>query len=455
MNVSWEDRDSAPAVGDDIRLLPLGDKGSPVDSALYEAVNARRDKGEATRITAENYGGVDVVVDQIFSFEYSQIGVVGEFYHEDPKTGGQAKEKTNVADISYNSYRPVDPEKRANAPTIVLTHGVPVSKEEWHDVARLLGRVMNVITVDLLGMGESSSPVAFKNDAGEWHWSWQLHARVFRLMFEKLRRLAILPPKFFFGANDWGAGVVQKYVDLYGDDYLHGAIIGSPIALNGYWVQHIGSLGALTFPPYPSPQFTGAAIQFQGSFTGLIETMFHRTPYIHNQYTMQWLQNPYVNTRSYDDPTKNPSTTVYREHKVRVLAEQAWVVLGNGQLLPWHEEKNPQGLRFSKWSLPVLVLWGRQDKMMPEGQAHVFAEIARAVRANGGSDKFVVTPAWLDEAGHFAVSDQPEKAADYMLHWMQNAAPAITFPRAFLGFDTISRRDFDSKTKALEKLFQN
>ncbi|KKL11873.1 hypothetical protein LCGC14_2541430, partial [marine sediment metagenome] len=222
--------------------------------------------------------------------------------------------------------------------------------------------------------GTFIEPLSFQDANKKWYWSWKLHAKMFKRMIHDL-----FPNKHvFFGANDWGAGVVQSFITRY-NNMLSGASINSPIALNGYWVQHIGSLHALTKMPYPSPTFDVEAIRFIGTFTMLLETMFHRTAKIHNQYTMSPLQEPYVEI-SYGDVTKNPSNTIYNSHAVRVLAEQASVILGNGELLPYDKTENPNGLRFTQWNVPILMLWGKNDKMMPEGQVHRFANIIAAIK---------------------------------------------------------------------------
>ena len=109
-----------------------------------------------------------------------------------------------------------------------------------------------------------------------------------------------------------------------------------------------------------------------GTLTTLLETMFHKTHYHQNQYTMAHLQNPYVETYAYGNPNKNPSNTIYDEHAVRVLAEQASVLLVDGVLLPYHPDENFRGTKFSQCNVPILMSWGKYDKMMPEGQVYRF-----------------------------------------------------------------------------------
>ena len=39
------------------------------------------------------------------------------------------------------------------------------------------------------------------------------------------------------------------------------------------------------------------------------------------------------------------------------------MILGNGELLPWDPTENPNGLRFTEWNVPILMLWGEYDKV--------------------------------------------------------------------------------------------
>ena len=244
--------------------------------------------------------------------------------------------------------------------------------------------------------------------------------------------------KIFMGANDWGTGMVQKYVEMFGDEDLHGALIASAISLDGYWVQHIGSLKALKDLPYPSDTFSVESIRFQGVLTSLLETMFHRTSDIQNQYTMALMQDPYVEI-SYSDVNKNPDNTIYKAHSVRVLSQQASYSLGNGELLPHHSTKNPNGIFFTKFNIPILMIWGKNDIMMPEGQVQKFANIFHVV----------------NYAKHInAASDQPEIFADSVIHWVRDIMGPEYLNTAYVGMTEIARQDEDHVISSLNKLYK-
>ncbi len=420
------------------------------NSKLYDIFNGPRIQQERSRLTPEIYG----------EYEYSKEKFwLGDF--RDLLTNGILPEGENLEPITeykiaYEVWAPKGMMDSPDIVTVVLTHGVPVNRKEWYPVARLLARFVRVIMVDLLGMGNSTKLIKFN------FWSWKLHANIFAKMLSDIMSdnwgtWFTTHKKIFFGANDWGSGVLQKFIELHGNIFLYGAIPCSAIALDGYWVQHIGSLHALTVLPYPSPTFSAEAIRFIGTYTGLLETMFHRTSEIHNQYTMMLFQETYVEN-SYSDPKKNPKNTEYKAFAVRSLAEQASNILGNGELLPYHSEKNQNGMDFSKWNVPILMLWGKNDKMMPEGQVYRFSNIVHKVnewrKENDEESNLSLWYQVIDEAGHFAVSDQPERSADAILQFMHSVKKidSKSFAKSFLGFDSLARQDEKQVIKDLKEM---
>ncbi len=435
---------------------------------LFEALNSKRIDSAPDTLHESMYGLYKSNSKTLYwSSNYKKFGLNGDYQEEN----GQI---TSDFYIAYDVWEPLniptDRHGNSRIPTLFLTHGVPVNRKEWYAVARKLARFIRVVMIDLHGMGESSKPLNFKrknngdasfiaNDRGSpwiWHWGW--HAEVFYQMLKDFKRDKpswFLNGKVFFGANDWGSGALQKFVELYGEELLHGASINSAIALNGYWVQHIGALRALAEAPYPTPAFDNAAIQFGGTITMLLESMYHRTPYIHNQYTMAHLQKPYMEI-SYSDVRKNPSNTKYNSHVVRVLAEQANHALGNGELLPFHSVKNQNGIKFTEFNIPILMLWGKQDKMMPEKQVHdfdnIFSHLNALRKERGVPSNLKFEYKVLDEAGHFATSDQPERAADALLTWIQNIIGPQHLATTFHGFDSLARQDELHVTKAFDNL---
>ncbi len=426
---------------------------SDFNAFYFNLLNKERDWTAPQFLTPEMLYGTDdrvkVTKDQRFVARYNELGVPGKFVNAE---GGQ---RSNLFSIAYDVWEPL--EARPGLPLLILTHGVPVNRREWYDIARILARFMRVITYDLLGMGGSSMPLDFapsereersRDGNPDSHWSWAMQARICQLMINRWR--GEFPEWFdfsnrvFYAANDWGAGAVQKAAQLFSKDLL-GAGIFSPIALDGYWVQHIGSLQALALLPYPSPTFTAETVRFAGVLTGLLETMFHRTDYHTNQYNMAHYQEPYVEI-SYSDVNKNPGNTKYKEHPVRVLAQQAAAALGNGELLPFHASKNPGGMEVSAWDTHILMLWGKLDKMMPEAQRHRFAVMVEHLiefkKGRGVNvDKLSFHEHGMDDAGHFAIRDKPLETAHEIITWVRRIVGPSNLANPYIGLEGIARQD--------------
>ena len=492
-----------------------GRRGAALSEQLYNIVLQPRNELAEQTITEQFYGDVkavkgDSTVDQFgnpfvsplkFFFRYGDVVTrtpgafetdrpaqrlaEPQFLHED-SGGGTDRDPSAVGHLAYVYFEPVDWDASKPLATLFLFHGVPVNKSEWYNVARKLGRFMRVVCIDLLGMGESSKPLAFhdaelKPGQSDWFWTFATHAKIFRRMLLALRdgdRFSVsdrfgrrfehtikphpqwfVDGKVFLGANDWGAGLVDTYVDLYhADTLLHGIVSASAITLNFYWVPEIGSFTALANAPYGTREerkafAAGPATAFSGTFMRQIIQMYRDAPAVHMQATYQWLVQTFYDTGAYDNPASTPATTIVRAHNVRVLAEQAAHLLGKGQLLPFDSRRNPNGLRIDRWNLPVLKLHGKRDDMMGEASVNLWCELARVVRARAGRERFVVTPVWIENGEHFAVSDNPARVAEAMLNWCKNTVAAgdalRAFASPFLGFDTIAQRNEAGKLAAL------
>lgn len=58
----------------------------------------------------------------------------------------------------------------------------------------------------------------------------------------------------------------------------------------------------------------------------------------------------------------------------------------------------------------------------------------------------------IKEAGHFAVSDQPEEAAEYIIDFMENIFGVDAMHRQFVGVNHIARQDEPHMMKSLNHL---
>lgn len=381
-----------------------------LDDRLFDALNSVPDYTASANLSPGLYGDYEVSSKRSWWYRYGDIKGYKEIADQYEDEDGKMHQFLHLA---YDRWQPPGTPFSSNLPIIILSHGVPVNRTEWYSVARILARFFIVYTIDLLGMGWSSKPLNFP-----WTRSWNIQAQLLKLFLSgegeythpwSRSELSQQNRHIFPGGNDWGTGPVQRSVNLTkAMTKIKGFILGSAIALNGYWVQQIGSLRALATMPFKDengdivPGFRLQAEAFVGSLTSLLEGMHHRTPEILNQYSLAPLQAPFVDVSAYFTVDKNPGNTTYNYHAIRVLAQQANLALGNGALLPYHSTKNTKGIKFSEWDKPLLVFWGMRDQMMPAGQTHRFNNISHAVRQANPKSKFWVQSETFENAGHFA-----------------------------------------------------
>jgi len=201
-----------------------------LDAKLFDALNSTPDYTAPQFLTPEFYGDYEVEHGQKWQRKY--IHYVQFTTSKEP--GG--------FEIAYDRWQPKGVADTSKLPIVVLLHGVPVNRHEWYEVARMLARFAIVYTVDLLGMGWSSKPLNF-----DWTKSWDLQAHIFsdfiqgEGFFAKKEHYTEFKANrpVFLGGNDWGGGIVQRAINVLGGrkvEKMEGYILGSPIALNGYWV---------------------------------------------------------------------------------------------------------------------------------------------------------------------------------------------------------------------------
>ncbi len=442
--------------------------GTDTDAFYYETFNAPRDwLGEEDVLHHSLYGTVKDLLctrDQTWSFTYQEVlGIPHTFSHGFAKDGAPDafEAPTNRSHLTFDVIEPKLAVRRHwRIPTIVLTNGVPMNRREWYQVGRILGKFMRVVMVDLFGMGDSGMPIDFYDPADadrpfaerRWYWRWETHARILAAFIRDIDADWKIEGRVFLGANDWGAGAVQKTSEMFGEQLLLGTGVFSAVMLDGYWVWQIGALDGFNHIPFPSPQFAAATRQFLGTVTGLIETMYNHPERHTNQYTMALNQWPFVDI-DYSNPERNPSNSVFHPWAVRVLAEQGATILGNGELLPFHPTHNPNGMRFSAWQGPWMFMHGDGDKMMPLVQIFKMKAIAmdlQQMRFSGDRDDTLEMRIHaVVDAGHFAIRDQPIKAAHFIIDWVRDIVGPVLLANPYLGLEGLARQSERYELKQL------
>lgn len=96
---------------------------------------------------------------------------------------------------------------------------------------------------------------------------------------------------------------------------------------------------------------------------------------------------------------------------------------------------------------------------MPAGQVYRLQKIVKFIVAERkrmpewrGQNKMWFQYHVIKEAGHFAVSDQPEEAAEYIIDFMEDIFGVDAMNRQFVGLNHIARKDEPHMMKSLNGL---
>lgn len=305
----------------------------------------------------------------------------------------------------------------SKGPLVLFLHGVPTNRRQWEDIQSHVSRFAETISIDMLGMGESSKPRMYgkKNDVtanDRWHWKYDTD------YINELMENEYPGRKFIFIADDWGSGIASHYAAKYNSERLHALVQLDPIAFDGYPVNEIQAIGrASMIPDTPEgdEMFAGAMAAFDQTLVQIFKTMVYDSSR-YNQYKLRNIIYPYVDV-DYErngagdgvSDVANSITMGLKMHNIRVLADRA-AILSPALLLPVHPEKNPNGVNYSDITVPTLIMWGEFDNMMPAEQTQRFANVL-------GTDDVQIT--YVPRAGHFAGTDNPSYVSDTIVNFVR------------------------------------
>ena len=323
-------------------------------------------------------------------------------------------------------------------PLVLFLHGVPTNRTQWEEVQGQISRFCETISIDMLGMGESSKPRLYgrKNDPAPndlCHWVNDVD------YIEKLMQHEYPGRKFIFVADDWGSGIASHYAARH-NERLEALIQVDPIAFDGYPVNEIQAIGrAAQIPNTPEgdAQFAMLFAAFDQTLVQILKSMVY-DPAKYNQYNLRYLTFPYVDVDYERNGQNDGITDVARSttlrlklHNLRVLSDRA-AILSPALLLPYHSEHNPNGVQYRNITAPTLIMWGEYDNMMPAAQTQRFAHVL------GTSD---VQISYVPRAGHFPATDNPECVTDTIINFIRRVVGHQALADVYIGNHGIWKGD--------------
>ncbi len=323
-------------------------------------------------------------------------------------------------------------------PLVLFLHGVPTNRSQWEEVQAQVSRFCETISIDMLGMGESSKPRLYgrkNNPAPNTMWNWINDVDY----IEKLMQKEYPGRQFIFIADDWGSGIASQYAAMH-DDRLNAFVQMDPVAFDGYPVNEIQAIGrASEIPNTPEgdAQFAMLFAAFDQTLVQILKSMVH-DPSKYNQYNLRYLTFPYVDVDYERNSTGDGVTDVAKSttmrlklHNIRVLADRA-AVLSPALLLPNHPQYNPQGVQYQDITVPTLIMWGEYDNMMPAAQTQRFANVL-------GTDDVQIT--YIPRAGHFPATDNPDCVADTIINFIRRVMGRSSLADVYVGNNGIWKGD--------------
>lgn len=348
-------------------------------------------------------------------------------------------------------------------PYVLVNHGVPANQTQWYDVIRMLTLVgYRVVVFDMLCMGWSDKPLFQNPEEKKEKLRWDYDVPYVKALADHV--FGKNTP-FVYLADDWGTGIMYKFMELYSDRLLWA---GDQDGIRGgaYPVPEIEDIGQASFLPMDERPdvLAGKIPPGAGSFqmamgganqgiTQILKTMAHQSKNKYDQWGMRDTLRPFFSVdyeRTYLDP-RGPSTPYSMPHKVfalKSMADRAGTALRSLDLMPYHSTKNPRGIKFTKIRTNFFLWSGEHDKMMSRNQR---------LRYPYWMPNSRVFTALVPRADHFSGVDQPKWIAEQIVAFHQLIYPpgrTGSLPGGFLGFQGIMKGNEREESPGYRKLYQ-
>ena len=270
--------------------------------------------------------------------------------------------------------------KAGSGPALLLLHGLACDHTTWEPVVEALSRRYTVIAPDMLGHGLSDKPRADYSVGG--------YANGMR---DLLTVLGI--DKVTVIGHSFGGGVAMQFAYQFPERTERMMLVSS----GGLGPEVTPAIRAITTPGFhqamglltlPGIRHAGVVGLKTLSMTGLRTT--HDLGEVADIY----------------ESFKDPQTRAATRHVVRAVVD--W----KGQIVTMADRA------YLTDAMPMAVVWGRHDMVIPVRHASNAAALAPKARVE-------VIP----DAGHFPHKDHPERFVKIVEDWVRSTKPA-TYSRA-------------------------
>ncbi|MBT4500616.1 MAG: alpha/beta hydrolase [Gemmatimonadetes bacterium] len=269
----------------------------------------------------------------------------------------------------------------ADAPCLLLLHGLFDNKATWTHLCRQLGNSCRIVAPDLIGFGRSSKPPLLGRPESE-RYAAAMHVEFLGKFIDCLGL-----DNYILVGNSLGGGIaLQLYLTRSTQaEKIRGLILiaaaGYPQEIPGYIRQLAGSLGSLL-------QITPlrGLLARLGILEWLVRGSFHRT---------------------FFDPDNIPEALVEEAVAIIQLPDtvRSFQLAARNIVPPDHAALVG---KFSQIDCPTLVLWGKQDRIIPSLFALRFQEDIPHTELHT-----------FDACGHASHIEYTEESAALIDAWLQ------------------------------------
>lgn len=271
--------------------------------------------------------------------------------------------------------------RAGNGPVILLIHGLAGSSRTWRDVMPMLARNHTVIAPDLLGHGESAKPLG--------DYSLGAYASGLRDLLG-----AIGIPRATVVGQSLGGGVAMQLSYQHPEIAERLVLVGS----GGLGREVSWLLRALTLPgaEYVMPIFFPSFLRDRGND---VSSFLHR----------RGLRAPHI-------------AEMWRAYASLAGAENrhAFVRTLRAVIDPGGQAVSANDRLYLAAAMPVLIVWGDQDHIIPVSHAYAAHEAIPGSRLE-----------IFEGGGHFPHVEQPDRFVEVLADFVATTEPAGLHPEKY------------------------